>query len=57
MMASHARDLFDDDASFERAVGRIRPKIDVRRKDFERPGDEYLAFHRDVIFERAAWGP
>lgn len=53
--APRARELFEDDASFDRAVGSMRPTIDARRKDFERPGAGYLAFHRDVIFGRAAW--
>ena len=53
--APGARELFENDASFDRAVGSMRPTIDARRKDFERPGAEYLAFHRDVIFGRAAW--
>lgn len=53
--APRARDLFEDVASFERAIGGMRLEVDARRRDFEPPGAEYLAFHRDVIFGRAAW--
>lgn len=54
--APRARELFEDDASFEKAIGGMNQRIDLRRKDFERPGAEYLTFHREVIFGRAAWG-
>lgn len=54
--ARRARALFKDPESYERVVAGMRPRIDARRKDFEPPGAEYLAFHRDVIFERVAWG-
>lgn len=55
MRAPSARELFGDDDSFERAVGGLRTTIDAGRKEFEPPGAEYLAYHRDVIFGRAAW--
>jgi len=55
VVAPRAAELFKDKASAGKVLDGLRSKIEPSRKDFEKPGADYLAFHRETIFDRAAW--
>jgi len=55
VVAPRASELFKDKGSSDKVFDGLRSRIEPHRKDFEKPGADYLAFHRETIFDRAAW--